>query len=97
MPKILIFGKAVRCRPVLNYIGAQESLAHLCSQADQMKLRGPRALAAWERDRMAAARKRNAAESKLRDDEREVVRQYNTGTEATRQAIYAMLTDPPQE
>jgi len=95
MPRVTIFGHNVRCQPVLNYIGAQETLAFCCAKGADIQLRGPRAVAAWERERLGYARQRNAHEAKLRPEERAAVQAYNVSPEDVRAAAWAVLCDPP--
>lgn len=88
MPLVTMFGKQVRCRPVLDYIGAQESLSH---HTRSVLRPTPNDL----RTRNMLARRRNSCEGKLRPEEREAVKAYLVADEPLRQALWAMLTDPP--
>lgn len=91
MPTVILLGEPCRVRPMLDAIGAQEALEafkapHVCH--------GARRAAHAERERNVLARRRNAAEKKLRLAEHRAWR-YWCAHEAERPAIYAVLTDLP--
>lgn len=94
MPTVIVSGAKVRCRPLLDAIGAQEWLEHVAAQKPAPVL-GPRAVARWERDRMAASRRRNATERRLRPDEHSTWERWRGCDEHGREAIRAVLTDLP--
>lgn len=95
MPKIVIYGKHVRVRPMLDAIGAQDDLAAHAAGTEASAMQGARAAVAFERKRSALARRRNAAEAKLRPEEHAAWESYRRADETTRAAIWAMLTDLP--
>lgn len=100
MPTVILYGHhKVRCRPMLNVIGAQESLEFYLSTDREVraKLAGPSAVALFERDRITYARKRNTAERALNDDELGAFRAWRHDDKAGREAVRAMLIDPPRK
>lgn len=94
MPTMTIFGHPCRVRPLLNAIGAQEALEALVPVADA-RMRGPSAVRLAERDRGALARRRNAAEAKLRPGEHAAWEHWRKADEGLRAAVWAVLTDRP--
>lgn len=98
MPTICVFGQACRVRPLLDAIGAQEALEHH-GTTQPSPMHGPSRHAAWERERMARAGRRNNAERKLRTDtgrnEHAAWNEWRRSTAALRAAVYAVLTDLP--
>src|SRR4051812_46170740 len=92
MPNIILYGKPCRVRPMLDAIGAQEILETLTRPH---VMYGARREAAFERERSIRARRRNAAEKKLRTDEREAWNRWRAADPAERTVVYGMLVDPP--
>lgn len=97
MPKIQLFGEAVRVRVMLDAIGAQEALeAHAVSYPLHAAV-GTARRAALAKERVALAHRRNAAESKLRPEEHRAWTRYRDLGVAPRAAAWAMLTDLPSK
>lgn len=82
---------------MLDAIGAQEALEYHNKAAALRAGRGPSQVRADERERGSLARRRNAAERKLRDPERRAWNCWRAAGEAERAAVYAMLTDLPEK
>lgn len=82
MPIVSIFSHKVRVRPMLDAIGAQESLEH-CNRTPG--------------NRGSLVRRRNSALRRLRDEERAAFNAWRDSDEHARAAAYAVLTDLPEE
>lgn len=94
MPTIRVFDVKVRVQPLLNAIAAQEWLEHVFASKPS-PVHGPSRMAAWERDKTAAARSRNGAERRLRPDEHLAWEKWRAGDANIREAARAVLTDLP--
>ena len=96
MSTLLIEGiGSVRTGIVLAAISAQEDLEYDASKREQAKLAGPSAMARVERAIYAAARRRNAQEKLLRSTEHKLWSAFRDADTASREAIRAVLLDPP--
>lgn len=95
MPIVLIHGHRCRVQSLLNAIATQEALEHQGTKRADAHLRGPRAIAGYERDRMAAARRRNLTEKRLRPDEHKAWCTWRDLDTKGRAAVYAALTARP--
>lgn len=95
MPIVQIFGEPCRTRPLLNAIGAQEALEALNRAREGRVMLGNAQERAYERDRMALAKRRNATERMLRAEEHRAWERWRAANPAVRAATYAMLTDLP--
>lgn len=93
MPTVILLGDPCRVQPLLDAIGAQEALEHLV-QNPPHKLAGVRRETAFRREVSVLARRRNAAEKKLRPAEHRAWEYWRAHKEG-RSTIYAVLTDPP--
>lgn len=93
MPTVVLLGQPCRVRPMLDAIGAQESLEHFGTTRPHA-MHGPSRARAWEKQRLGYAARRNAAERKLRPAEAAAWQHWRSADYAGRRlAIRAMLDD----
>lgn len=93
MPLVRLFSQECRVRPMLDAIGAQEAMESHCAR--QRVMQSPSQIAASVRAQHGLSRRRNRAESKLRDEERKAFYEWRASPPAVRAAVYSMLTDLP--
>lgn len=96
MPAMFIAPLVARVRrgPFLAAIDAQEWVEHGAKNKPHSMF-GPSAIAAWEKRQHAHARRRNAAEKKLRSDELTAFTKWRALDAGGREAVKAILTDRP--
>lgn len=92
MSTVTIANRRCRTQPLLHAIGAQEALEAQGRRMASLQT-NPHVARLNERDRMALAKRRNAAEARLRPDEHEVWDAFRRSTPAGRETIRAILTD----
>lgn len=100
MPTVILYdGLKVRCRPMLNAMGAQESLEFYSNteRDEYMKLAGIAAVERYAKETFLRACRRNRAEKALRPDERLAFQAWRASDKAKREAVRAMLIDPPRK